>query len=332
MIPQKSNKERLAESFRNIHTMSLTVDTELSWERTVCPEVTVNMLDPDHNSSKFLNELTDAGKNYSSPAEETRRRAIFEKNAKLIAAHNFFYAVGMSSYFMDVNQFSDMTSEEWLTLYASPLPDYVNTGNESTFLPPDNFIAAPAVDWRKKGYVTPVKNQGSCGSCWAFSSQLVDCSHSNKGCNGGLMNLAFDYIKHAGGIEGESDYPYRGRDLSCQFIKSKVKATVTGSTTVPTGSESSLQAAVASVGPVSVAIHVTSSFQHYSGGVFTDPTCSPSKLNHGVLVVGYGSSSSDYWLVKNSWGKAWGQEGYIWMARNKGNMCGIASFAIYPLV
>ncbi|WAR09038.1 CATL-like protein, partial [Mya arenaria] len=171
-----------------------------------------------------------------------------------------------------------------------------------------------------------------CGSAgWAFSSvnegqhfrksgtlvslseqQLVDCSRSygNNGCKGGLMDKAFNYIEGAGGIEGELDYPFFPfpwsvsdsifRKFHCKFQKSKVKATVTGSTLVTKGSESALQAAVATVGPV-------------------DSTCTPDSLNHGVLVVGYGSSPKDYWLVKNSWGKGWGKQGYIWIARNHGN-------------
>lgn len=166
---------------------------------------------------------------------------------------------------------------------------------------------------------------------------MVDCSTSfgNNGCNGGLMDYAFKYIKSNGGIDTEKSYPYEGVDDTCHFEKEDVGATDKGFVDIPEGNEKKLSEAVATVGPVSVAIDASQqSFQMYQNGVYYDEKCSSENLDHGVLVVGYGTepTGEDYWLVKNSWGTSWGDGGYIKMARNKENHCGIASSASYPLV
>jgi cathepsin L len=204
----------------------------------------------------------------------------------------------------------------------------------------------------------PVKNQGQCGSCWSFSTtgstegahaiktgnlvslseqNLMDCSTSygNNGCNGGLMDDAFQYIIANNGIDTESCYPYQAQDGTCQYSTSCIGATLTSYQDIAQGSESDLQAAVANNGPVSVAIDAgLSSFQFYSGGVYSDSGCGnqPNDLDHGVLAVGYGTlGGQDMWIVKNSWGSSWGVNGYIMMARNDNNMCGIATMASYPI-
>jgi len=167
---------------------------------------------------------------------------------------------------------------------------------------------------------------------------LVDCSTAfgNHGCNGGLMDQAFDYIKNNHGIDTETFYPYKGTNQKCHFKKSQIGADDTGFVDLPMGDEDALKTAVATQGPISVAIdagHPT--FQLYKSGVYIDPECSPMQLDHGVLVVGYGTddvSGQDYWIVKNSWGPKWGADGYILMARNRNNQCGIATKASYPLV
>merc|ERR1712212_250796 len=295
------------------------------------------------------------GKVYRDHEEEIYRKSIFEENLEHIREHNEQFLSGLKTFSKSANQFADMHLHE---IIRGGLKQEKKE-HEDMYKPRD-FTAPKSKDWRKEeGVVTGVKNQAQCGSCWAFSTtgslegqmmlkknkkvslseqQLVDCSgdFGNYGCNGGLMGAAFEYIKSVGGIESEADYPYRARDMSCKANKSKFVATVTGYKRIESGSEEDLLKAVADVGPVSVAIEATFDFQLYSGGVLIDDTCSPRRLNHGVLAVGYGTTTGskklDYWIVKNSWGGSWGEKGYVKMARNHKNMCGIATQASFPTV
>lgn len=290
-------------------------------------------------------------KAYTDIFEEKVRYAIWQDNVRRIIEFNS----KSKSLFLRMNHFGDMTNTE----FRSKMNGYLAGGKKqgSTFMTPNHAQIPDSVDWREKGYVTDVKNQGQCGSCWAFSTtgalegqhfrktgklvslseqNLVDCSKSygNNGCNGGLMDNAFKYINDNGGIDTEDSYPYEGQDSQCRFEKSKVGAEDTGFVDVKEGDEEALKNATATVGPVSVAIDASHfSFQFYHSGVYDEPQCNPEQLDHGVLVVGYGSDGGkDYWIVKNSWGPTWGLQGYIHMSRNKQNQCGIASKASYPLV
>jgi len=294
------------------------------------------------------------GKTYESASQERVRYVIWQENLKMIEQHN---AGGDSSMVLRMNHLGDLTNMEYRTMmngYRSGM----NRTHASTFLAPSNLAPLPvAVDWRKQGYVTPVKNQGQCGSCWAFSTtgslegqtfkktgklvslseqNLVDCSTSygNNGCEGGLMDQAFQYIKENPGIDTEESYPYEAVDGTCRFKKENIGAEDTGFVDIQEGSEAELQKALATVGPISVAIDASHfSFQFYHHGVYNEKRCSPTRLDHGVLAVGYGTyKGQDYWLVKNSWGESWGLDGYIMMTRNKKNQCGIATKASYPLV
>ncbi|KAI9093170.1 hypothetical protein K1719_027184 [Acacia pycnantha] len=294
------------------------------------------------------------GKVYEDPQEKEKRLNIFKQNVEYIESSN---SAGTKPYKLDINQFADLTNEEF-TASRNRFKGHMCPSIERTpSFKYGNVTDVPSsVDWRKQGAVTPIKNQGNCGCCWAFSAvaategitklstgklislseqELVDCDTKgvDQGCGGGLMDDAFKFIIQNKGLTSEGNYPYKGVDGTCNTnAEANHVATIKGYEDVPANNEQALQKSVANQ-PISVAIDASGSdFQFYSSGIFTG-SCG-TELDHGVTAIGYGvSDGTEYWLVKNSWGTEWGEEGYIRMKRNVGakeGLCGIAMQASYP--
>ncbi|KAK9756437.1 hypothetical protein RND81_01G097300 [Saponaria officinalis] len=308
----------------------------------------------DEIMSLYETWLVKHGKNYNSLGEKEHRFNIFKDNLRFIDEHNS----ENWSFKLGLNRFADLTNEEYRSMYLGTRPRS-NTGLGRSKSDRYAFGVGDAlpesVDWRKKGAVVGIKDQGSCGSCWAFSAiaavegvnqivtgelislseqELIECDTSyNEGCNGGLMDYAFEFIIKNEGIDSEEDYPYTGRDGRCDTYRKNAKVvTIDDYEDAPVYDEKSLQKAVANQ-PVSVAIEGGGrDFQLYDSGIFTGK-CGTA-LDHGVAAVGYGTEDGlDYWIVRNSWGESWGEGGYIRMQRNTkpSGICGIAIEPSYPI-
>jgi len=301
----------------------------------------------DLSSYTFEQFLLDAGKSYTS-VEHALRKQIFQTRLASIIQHNS----QVKTWKQGVNQFMDMTDEEMRSLngYNHGMARGQLFENSVPYKRISNFTDLPTqIDWRRKGVISPVKNQKSCGSCWAFAStetleshaairfgqlpilspqNIVDCAPNPNhcggtgGCEGATAEVAYGWVQGSG-IALEADYPYTAVDGACQTTKTPA-AGVEYYIRLPMNDADAVAEALVNHGPLAVAVDA-SRFGFYSSGIFDD--CSFSKsidINHLVQLVGYGTEGgTDYWLIRNSWGIGWGEEGYIKLRRYPTGTCGV---------
>ncbi|XP_017890067.1 uncharacterized protein LOC108630970 [Ceratina calcarata] len=320
-------------------------------------EKMLRMAEEIEHEGMFEDFIKKFNKTYDSPRETQNRFKIFRQNLKLIKDLQMFER-GTAEY--GVTMFADLTPKEFKARHLGfrrelRLENDIPLAQAAI---PD-IPLPPKFDWRDHGVVTPVKDQGQCGSCWAFSvtgnvegqyaikhakllslseQELLDCDTLDEGCNGGEMTNAYKAIEALGGLETESDYPYDEKDEKCTFKRDEAKVQVTSSVNITTN-ETQIAQWLVKHGPISIGINANA-MQFYIGGVSHPPhfLCSPTDLDHGVLIVGYGKSKYPifhkelpYWIIKNSWGASWGEHGYYRVYRGDGT-CGVNMEATSAMV
>lgn len=304
---------------------------------------TIGKPDNDH-LGMFHDFMHKHNKVYKTKAEYKKRFHVFKSNLKTIKLMSDM-ETGTAKY--GVNEFADLSPKEFKLRLGLVKPEKVP---QLPLAEIPQIDVPDSYDWRHYNVVTPVKNQGSCGSCWAFSvtgniegqwavqrqqllslseQEIVDCDKADDGCGGGYMYTAYDSIVRLGGLESEKDYPYEGENEQCHLDLSSVEVTIEGGVNI-TSDEAGMVKWLVQNGPISVGLNANV-MQFYMGGV-SHPFkffCNPTELDHGVLIVGYGVETSrvlkrtlPYWIIKNSWGKRWGELGYYRLYRGDGS-CGI---------
>uniref|UniRef100_A0A6P7GJ74 Cathepsin L1-like n=1 Tax=Diabrotica virgifera virgifera TaxID=50390 RepID=A0A6P7GJ74_DIAVI len=296
---------------------------------------------------QWIDFKTKFNRHYGAKENEFRFK-IFQKNLRDIEEHNAKYEKGEEQWTKGVNKFSDWTEEQLQSLLNHRLNTIpLRSDSLGVYKADPNEQLPASLDWREKGAVLAVRDQGWCGGCWAFSAiaalegqvaihkkqkiplspqNLIDCSTENKGCNGGLMNKAFEYIK-SHGISSEEEYPFIEKDDNCRTNVTKVLTSISGYKGVNT--EQDLISAIANVGPVAVAISLNAGWHLFKEKeVFNDTYCAKELVNHAVLAVGY---TEDTITIKNSWGPGWGDNGFMRIARGQ-NICNINGKGVYPIL
>lgn len=304
-------------------------------------------------------------KTYDNEADEESRRKIFWKGIDTVMIHNLKYKLGLSSFTLGVNQFSDQTLEEFLgvgnesnnTQEFDDEIEGLNYNPVERFTIYNDFDEIPnSFDWRDQNAISPVKDQKRCGSCYAMAvissieskvsirtgnltelsvQEVIDCArnYTTFGCSGGVLFRTYDYVKDKGGLNSEADYPSEGKKGECRATSSKVKIDLKGfGVVMPYSNSRNLMKALVENGPLAVAIDVdTESFMRYSGGIYNE-ACR-MEINHAALLIGYGSEDgTNFFIIKNSWSHTWGDKGFMRIARRDDDSCLFASGGLYPIL
>ncbi|XP_027265828.1 cathepsin 7 [Cricetulus griseus] len=313
---------------------------------------------PDYSLDAEWEEWKKSYDKTYSQEEERQKRAVWEDNVKMIKLLSMENGLGMNNFTVEMNEFGDLTGEEMKKMMTD---SSVLTLRNGKHIQKRGDVKIPkTLDWRTQGYVGPVRKQNGCGACWAFAvaasiesqlfkktgkmtqlsvQNLIDCarSYSTYGCKGGLVYGAFLYVKNNKGLEAEATYPYEAKVRRCRYRAERSVVKITRFLVVPRNEEALMNALVTH-GPIAVGIDAGhESFTNYAGGIYHEPKCKTDNPTHGLLLVGFGyegreSDGKKYWLLKNSHGEKWGENGYMKLPRDQNNYCGIASYAMYPIL